>query len=273
MLAKELQQLTGQPFVVDNKPGGNNLIGVQALHAAPADGYTLFFASNGVMAANVAAFKNPGYDPIKDFTPIGMALKSRWVLAVSAASPYQTIEDLVAAGRADPKLLSAGAGSAGYQMAAALFAKATGTQVNIIPYKGTAHATADVAGGQISFAVADGGAFKSLVASNKLRALVVFGDERSPLFPQVPSLKERGFGSTSLYSWAGLWGPPRLPPAVATRLTTLMAEALRKEDFLRFLAESGAEVGTEGPEQLTVFQKSQIEEYRHAMGVAGLEPQ
>ncbi|MDB5900139.1 MAG: hypothetical protein JWP41_3741 [Ramlibacter sp.] len=273
VLAREMSQLTGQPFVVDNKPGGNNAIGAQSVLAAPADGYTLFFASNAAMAANVPTLKNPGYDPVADFTPIGLAIRARWVLAVPSTSPYLTIEQLVAAGKRDPKLLSAAAGSSGFQMASALFARGAGIQVNVIPYKGTPPAVQDTVGGQVAFTIADLSTVLPLISAGKLRPLAVLSEERLPLLHEVPTTREKGYGGTALLSWAGLFAPARTPAPVVQRLAALLEKATQSEAFRKYAADVNSDPGFLGPAALASFQKVQIQAYRDAMAAAGLEPQ
>ncbi len=273
ILAKEMSQATGQPFVVENRPGGNNTIGAQAVLSAPADGYTLFFGTNASMAANAATLKNPGYDPVGDFIPVGLAIRARWVLAVPVSSPYNSIEQLIAAGKRDPKLLSAAAGSTGFQMAAALFSKGAGVNINVIPYKGTPPAVADAVGGQVSFVIADLSTLLPLLQSNKLRPLAVLADERLALLPDVPTTREKGYGGTALHSWAALFAPAKTPPAVQQRLAALMEKAVQSEAFRKYAADVNSEAPFIGPTGLGQFQKAQIQAYRDAMAAAGVEPQ
>ncbi|VWX61548.1 conserved exported hypothetical protein [Burkholderiales bacterium 8X] len=273
VLAKEMTQLTGQPFVIDNKPGGNNAIGAQAVLSAPADGYTLFFASNAAMAANVPTLKSPGYDPVGDFAPIGLAIRARWVLAVPATSPHATIEQLVAAGKRDPKLLSAAAGSTGFQMATALFARGAGIGVNVIPYKGTPPAVQDTVGGQVGFTIADLSTVLPLITAGKLRPLAVLSEERLPLLPGVPTTQEKGYGGTALLSWAGLFAPANTPARVKDKLASLLEKATQSEAFKKYASEVSSDPSFMGPAPLAAFQKAQIQAYRDAMAAAGMEPQ
>jgi tripartite-type tricarboxylate transporter receptor subunit TctC len=273
VLAKEMSQLSGQTFVVDNKPGGNNTIGAQSVLGAAPDGYTLFFASNAAMAANVPTLKSPGYDPVGDFAPIGLAIRARWVLAVPVSAPYTSIEQLVAAGKRDPKLLSAAAGSSGFQMASALFARGAGIQVNVIPYKGTPPAVQDAVGGQVSFVIADLSTVLPLISAGKLRPLAVLSEERLPLLHEVPTTKEKGYGGTALHSWAGLFAPAKTPPAVVQRLASLLEKATQSESFRKYASDVNSDPSFLGPVPLATFQKNQIQAYREAMAAAGMEPQ
>jgi len=273
LIAREMSQATGQPFVVENRPGGNNAIGAQAVLSAPHDGYTLFFGTNASMAANVPTLKAPGYDPVNDFVPVGLTIRARWVLAVPANSPYATVEQLVAAGKRDPKLLSAAAGSTGFQMASALFAKGAGTSVNVIPYKGTPPAVQDAVGGQVSFVIADLSTLLPLLQSGKLKPLAVLADERLALLPDVPTTREKGYGGTALHSWAAMFAPAKTPQPVVQRLAALVERAVQSDAFRKYAAEVNSEASFLGPVQLAQFQKAQIQAYRDAMAAAGVEPQ
>lgn len=273
VLARELGLLTGQPVTVDNRPGGNNFIGVQVALNAPADGHTLFLGTNASMAANMTMLKKPGYDALADFTPVGMTISSRWLLVVGAASPFLTVEQLVAAARKEPLSVSAAASSTGFQMAAALFARAANLKLNVIPYKGSPPALQDVIGGQTDAMVVDIAIAMPLIASGKLRALAAIGDERLASVPEVPTLRERGFGSTALHSWGALFVAAKTPPAVVQRLARLVEQAMQTDSYRKFVAEARSEAVFMGPAPLAAFQKAQIEAYRDAMAAAGVLPE
>ncbi|HYF20883.1 MAG TPA: tripartite tricarboxylate transporter substrate binding protein [Ramlibacter sp.] len=271
VLAKELSQLAGQPFIVENRPGGNNAIGAQAVLSAPPDGYTLLVGSNASMAANMAMLRRPGYDAINDFTPVGLMVNARWVMVVPASSPHATMEQLVAAAKREPKSMNAAASSSGYHLATALFARAAGVTLNVVPYKGTPPAFQDLIGGQVGMMVVDLSSALPLVASGRLRALGVVSDERLAVLPEVPTLKERGYGSTSLHSWAALFAPAKTPPATVQRLAVLLEQAMKTETYRRHAAETRSEATFVGPAPMAAFQKSQVEAYREAMLVAGIQ--
>ena len=272
-LAKELSALSGQPFIIDNKPGGNAVIAAQAVMAAPADGYTIFSGSNASHAANVPTLKNPGFDPVADFIPVALSVRARPVLCVGMDSPYKTIEQLVAAGKRDPKALTAGTGSTAHQMLVGLFARGAGTTVTIIPYKGTPQAVADTVGGQVSFVIADAPSLVPMIQGGKLRPLVVTGDKRLPLLEDVPTVNEKGYGTIALHSWSGFFVHAKTPPSMVQRIAQLTERAVKTEGMRQFASQARLELDYMGPAAFAAFQKEQIIVYREAMVVAGLEPQ
>jgi tripartite-type tricarboxylate transporter receptor subunit TctC len=273
VLAKELTQMTGQPFIVENHPGGNNVIGAQAVLRSPADGYTLFLGSNATMAANVSAFKELGYDPVRDMTPVAMFIRAPWVLVTSTSSAFPTIDALVAAGKRDPKLLSSADGSAGFQLATALFANMAGVTINQAMYKGAAPAVQDLAGNQVSLAVVDLSTALPLIKGGRLRPLLALTNERIAMLPDVPSVRDKGYGSMPLHSWAGLFVKSGTPPAAVDALAALIERATRSPAYARFVAEVNSEATFMGPQPLRTFQLQQIQSYRDAMRLAGVQPQ
>jgi tripartite-type tricarboxylate transporter receptor subunit TctC len=273
LIAKELTEMTGQPFIVENRPGGNTVIGAQVVITGPADGYLLYAGSNASMAANAVAFKELGYDPVRDFAPVAMVIRAPWVLVTSATSPYKTIEDLVAAGKRDPKLLSSADGSAGFQLATALFANMTGLTINQALYKGAAPAVQDLAGDQVSLAIVDLSTALPLIRGGKLRPLLMMSKERSARLPDVPTVHEKGYGDMPLQSWAALYAKAGTPPAVVDQLASLVERATRSPNYLKYVADVNSEVGYLGPDALRSFNAKQIQDYRKAMQLAGIQPQ
>lgn len=273
LLARELSQIAGQPFVVENHPGGNNVIGARVVINGPADGHMLFVGSNASMAANMVTFKDPGYDAVRDMTPVAMIIRANWVLVTAATSPWTTIESLVEAGRRDPKLLSSADGSAGFQLATAMFANMTGMKINQAIYKGSAPALQDLAGGQVSLSVVDLSSALALIKGGRLRPLLAMTNERIPLMPDLPSVKEKGYGSMPLHSWAGLFAKAGTPPAAIDKLAALVQRAMRSEAYMRYVGEVNSEAPFMGPQALSAFQGQQIQTYREAMGMAGVQPQ
>jgi len=272
-LARELESVTGQTFIIDNRPGGNNVIGVKAVTNAPADGYTLFYGTNSPMAANAVFFRSLGYDPIKDFAPVAMVVRSPWVVVVSAASPIRTFGDLVDASRRDPSAVSFATGATGYQLAAVLLAKSSGLSINIVPYKGTPQALTDVIGQQVTATMSDFGTMRPLIESGRVRPLLVFDDRRIAAIPQVPCLKDAGFNVPTLFSWTALFAAAGTPPAIVAWLADATRRASQTEGYKAYIAKANSEIAFAGPSELAAFQRKEVESYRHAMKVGNVEPQ
>ena len=268
-LSKTMSEVTGQPVVVENRPGGNNAIGVRHVINAAPDGYTLLVGTNSPVAGNVALFKSLPYDPVEELTPVAPLSRQEWIVAVDKASPFKTLEDLIAAGRKDPLLLTAGAGAAGYQLAAMLLAKNAGVEVNVIPYPGTPQAIQDLMGGRLSFSIVDAGSVLPHLNQGNLRALA---EERISVLPDVPTLQELGLPSIPLTSWAGIFAPKGTPQDVLDKLASLIEASLSKEDLRAYYASIGADILTGGASVLKDIQHSDIETYREAMARTGLPP-
>ena len=273
LLAKEFSQLAGQPVVVENRPGGNNAIGAQAVVNGEADGHTLFVGSNSSMAANAVVFKELGYDPIKDLTPVSMIIRARWVLVVANQSPFESIESLVAAGRKDPGALSSGDGSAGFQLATALFSKGAGVKITQALYKGTAPALQDLSGNHVSLAIVDLSSALAHIKAGRVRPLLAVSDERISVLPDVPSMKEKGFGPMPLYSWAALFVKSGTPKPRIDKLAQWLEKAMQSEAYRKYVASVNSEAIYIGPDDMKSFQANQIDSYGEAMRIAGVKPQ
>lgn len=269
-VSKALTELTGQPVVVENRPGGNNAIGVRQVINASPDGYTLLIGTNSPVAGNVALFKALPYDPVEQLTPVAPLSRQDWTIVVNRDSPYRTLDELIAAGRKDPMLLSAGAGAAGYQLASLLLAKNTKTEVNLIPYPGTPPAIQDLLGGRLSFVIVDAGSVLPHIKSGSLRPLAMLADQRVNVLPDVPTLKELGYPSIPLMSWAGIFAPKNTPPAVVDKLAGLIEQALSTEALQRYYEGIGADIVTGGASVLSKMQRNDIDNYRNAMSLTGL---
>ncbi len=273
VLAKEIMRTGAQQVVVENRPGGNNVIAAQAVLGSPADGTTVLFGSNSVMASNAVAFKAPGYDALKDFVPVGMVLRAYWVLVVASASPYQTLEDVVSAAKQKPGQLSSGDGTSSFQLSTSVFARNAGIRFNQVPYKGVAQALQDLIGRNVDVVLADLSTALPLIQSGRVRAVASFGQKRFAQLAEVPTVQERGFGQTPLHSWAGFFVRADTPPAAVARLSALTEKAVRSEAFGKYVSDVMSEAMYMPPEQTAAFQREQIEEFRKAMAVAGVEPQ
>lgn len=272
-LARELEQVSGASVIVDNRPGGNNVIGAKAVTSAPADGYTLFYGTNSPMAANAVFFRNLGYDPVKDFTPVAMLGRSPWVVVVSGDSPLKSFGELVALSQRDPHAVSFGTGATGYQLAAILLTKSSGLQANIVPYKGTPQALQDVIGQQVTATMSDFGTMRPLIASGRVRPLLVFDDRRIATIADVPCLKDAGLDVPVLLSWTGLFAAAGTPPEIIDWLAAATHKALQSEAYKAYVAKANSEIAFAGPAALAAFQRQEVASYRHAMKVGHVEPQ
>lgn len=272
-LGKQVQELTGQPFVVDNLPGGNQVIGARAVLRSPPDGYTMFVGSQSSMAGNAAYLKDLGYDAVKDFTPVAALMRSVWACVVSGQSEFRTAADLFAAARRNPDMRSFGINGSSYQMGAILLGQAVGVPLNIITYKGAPQVVQDVAGRQIAAGFAETSTVTPLVASGRLRALFVMSDKRLPHLPDVPTAREAQIDVPAFFSWMALFAPANTPKPLRDKLAGVIDRGMRTEEFVRFLTSIGFENCFMDPDRLAQFQVDEIAKYRLAMKVGNLLPQ
>lgn len=192
LYAEQLQKRLGQPFVVENQPGGAQLIAVDAVKKAPANGHTLGVSTSAAIAMRPTMLKNPTYDPMKDFIPIAQYLKSAFAIVVNPSLPVKTVDDLVAYIKSQGGKVSFGISSIGGapHLAGAFFADHFGVELSPVPYKQSPQAFADVAAGHLPMSIADVGTSLPLIKSGKLRALAVTTAFRLPALPDVPTFAE-----------------------------------------------------------------------------------
>ena len=254
-LSERMTARLGQAVLVDNRPGATGTIGSQLVVRAPADGYTLLVMSATVHTFAPNLFKAFPFDPIDDFTPISQIVNFPYVMVVSAASPYRSVADLVAAARKEPGKLSYasfGQGSAPY-LISELFSMQSGTQLIHVPYKGAAQAITDLLGGQITFFIDSLPSPISQVRAGKLRALSVTTAKRSTQLPDVPTMGETIPGFEAI-AWLGIAAPPKSPAPVVQRLHEELRQIAGEAEYGAKLRDIGLDpVASASPEAFRKF--------------------
>lgn len=243
-LAQELSEKYGETFLVENKPGAGGNIGTAYVARAKADGYTLYLgtvASHGV-APNL--YKDPGYDPIKDFTLIGTISASPQIVVVNKDSPIKTIEDLVRHGKTDnANFASSGSGTT-IHLAGELFNIKAGTKMEHVPFSGSGPAVNALLGGHVDVLFDDMPSSTPHVKAGNLRALAVTGTERLALFPDLPTLSEAGepYGlkGFDVSAWFFLGAPKGIPEEIANSLNKTLNEILAEDTMKKFVGDLGA---------------------------------
>lgn len=271
--AKKLAEMTGQSVVVENKAGANGFLAVRAVLAAPADGYTVFVGSNSTLAVNAALFKALPYDPVADFAPLTMMMRSPALLIVPGASEHKTLAELIAAARAKPDALNYGAGSAGYQLMAELFNDAAKVQTHHVPFKGASEAVTAVASNTVQMAFAEMTSAQELVKSGKLRALAVASERRVPSLNGVPTAGEAGLPGFTAYTWVGAMMAAKTPKAETEKMAALLTTIERLPETREFYERIGAEVMNGGPDEMRNFQGAEIRLWKRIAAQAKVEQQ
>ena len=204
LVGKYIEDKTGQPVVVENKPGANGIVGVLAVKSSAPDGYTVMLATTSTNAANVHMYKSPGYDPEKDFSVVGIIGTSGSFLVVPADSPFKSLAELVAHAKANPGKLNYGYFNASSQVPSAVLADKAGVDWQGVAYKAIGNAWSDLYAGAIQFMFVDLTAARGQVVAKKARPLAISLPERSKNYPDVPALAETypGFVSTGMLAMA-----------------------------------------------------------------------
>ena len=273
LVGKYIEDKTGQPFVVENKPGANGIVGALAVKTAPPDGYTLMLATTSTNAANVHMYKNPGYDPEKDFTVVGIIGSSGAFLVVPENSPHKTLTDLLAYARTNPGKLNFGYFNASSQVPAEVLAARAGVEWQGVAYKAIGNAWNDLYAGAIQFMFVDLTAGRGQVVAGKARPLAITLPARSPLYPDLPTLGESfpGFTTTGFLAIAV---PKATPKPVQERLNALINEALSSPDIKNRLANEFAL--TSRPltlEQCAQQDRDERAKWAEYVKIARIEPQ
>lgn len=254
-IADKMGEILGQKIVVDNRPGAGGTIGTKAVAGSAPDGYTLVLGYTGTLAIGPSLYLHAGYDPRKDFTPIGLIGNAPNSLVVHPSFPAKTLAELIAYAKANPGKVnfgSAGVGTASH-ICGEYFATAAGVKITHIPYKGTGPALADLIGGHIPMAFAPVPATHSSVTGGTLRALAVTSTTRSSLMPDVPTIAEAGLTGFDASLYYGLAGPAGLPRPIVDKLNSALRSALVSDDVKKRLTNDGTDVTPSTPEEYAVF--------------------
>lgn len=243
VVGQKLGEILGQPVAVENRPGAGGNIGTQHVARGPKDGYTLLMTISSSQAINPALYKDPGFDPVKDFAPIALIGSVPNVLLANPAFPARSTAELIAMAKGKPgeiQYASAGNGTLNHLLGEML-GSLTKTKLQHVPYKGVAPAMNDVLGGQVPLVFASLPSALAHIKAGKLRALGVSSPERAPALPDVPAIGETvpGFSGTL---WVGLFAPAGLPDAVVQKLQAGMVKVLASQDLRAKLEQQGVQL-------------------------------
>jgi tripartite-type tricarboxylate transporter receptor subunit TctC len=260
IVAEPLGRSLGRQVIVENRPGAGGNIGTEYVTKQPADGYTLMVTTNS-HEINALIYKNPGYDPRKDFTPVIQMTGAPSVIITHPGAPYATLKDLVTAARAQPGTIpfgTAGNGSPTH-IAMEMFKSVAGIDLTHIPYKTAAQANGDVVAGQLPLAMAALPPVMPQIQGGRLRALAVTADKRFAGLPDVPTVAESGYPGYSHVTWIGIFAPAGTPPEIVAKLNREIAAILKTQVIRDRLVGLGAEPAGKSPAEFDAMVKSERE--------------
>src|SRR5580658_8908122 len=259
-LAQEMAKDLGISVVIENRPGAGTIIGTQAVAASAPDGYTLLMGTFS-HAVNSSLSANLPYDPHQDFAPVALIARSFNLVVVNPKSAVRSIADLIAAAKANPGKLTFGTYGVGTSahLAGELFKDMAKVDLTAVPYKGAAPGITDLIGGQIDVMFTTVASAASLVESGQLRAIAVTSAERSPAFPQIPTVAEAGVPGYAAESWYGLFAPAGTPADIVDRLNKSAASAVQSEAFKKLGVNEGLVVIARPPEELDRYLRGEEE--------------
>lgn len=273
LVAEKLAPALGVSVIVENKPGASGIISAESVARAKPDGSTLLFTTNTTHAANPNMFKKLSYDPIADFAPISKLGNLTFLLVVSGDSPYQKLDDLIAAAREKPGTVAYGASNSFGTVSGSKLGNIADVDFLLVPYKSSPQIITDLLGGQVQFAFIDVAAATPMLNSGRMRALAVLSDGRFPTLPSVPTMKELGYPQFDVVAWFGLFAPAGTPDAIVAEVNEKLRSVLQDPALRQRSAELGLDIFGSTPEELTQYVKSQIALWKQLTEDAGLIPQ
>lgn len=270
IVANDMSTTLGQSIIIDNRPGASGMIGAEQVAKAAPDGYT-FLANASLHVINPYLYPDMRFDAIKDFVPITQLAAVPLVLVVPANSPLQSLKDLVEYGRKNPgKLAFGSAGNASAQhLAGESFKSVAHIEMQHVPYKGSAPALADLAGGQIQLMFDSMPSAMALIKAGKLRPIAVTTSKRSQTLPDLPTVAELGYPGFDMATWYGYWAPKGTPAAIVEKLAKAAAAALKKPQVIDQYANLGAEPVGSTPAEFARYNVSEMNKWGEIVRKSG----
>jgi len=256
-LARRLSDLWRQPVVVENKPGGGGIIASEFVMTSPADGYTIFFSHDGVITATPLLYRRPDFDPIKQLAPIAQVGTVPYLLVVNPSVPAKNVSELIAlmkekTAKKEPLGFATSALGSADHLTGEQFRMAAGVDMLVVPYKNTLPAMTDVIAGHLPFAVLSIPPSLPHIKAGTLRAIAITSAQRSPLFPDLPTVSETIPGFVT-GAWYGVWAAVGTPKPIIDKINADVKQVLSNEDMIAFMRKNGLEPTITSPEEFAAF--------------------
>jgi tripartite-type tricarboxylate transporter receptor subunit TctC len=271
IVQRKMEQVLGQPVIIENRPGAGGNTAAEAVARATPDGYTLAFATNGMMATNVSLYKKIGYDPVKDFAPITIIGSQANILYVHPSVKANSLAELVALAKANPGKLnfaSGGHGTAGH-LAGELFKTEAKVDIVHVAYKGTGPALQDVLAGHVQMAFSAAAPIVPHIQSGAVRPLAVTSLKRTAALPDIPAFAELGYPGFEAITWHSIVAPAGTPKDVIATLHRAAMMALDDADVRKQLATLGVDIVGDTPEEFAAYVKTEISKWAAIIKASG----
>jgi tripartite-type tricarboxylate transporter receptor subunit TctC len=272
-IAKPLGTTLGQPVIIDNRAGADGAIAADFVAKSEPNGYTLFMATYGSMSALPFLHKSLPYNVLNDFTPISNTGKFAFFLFAHPSIPSKDLNQLIAYIHAHPDEVNYGSGNVGGVVGTAELAQLNHLKMIHVPYKGEVPAMNDFLAGRVQVMLGTPANALEFVKQGKLNAVVTFLDKRSSLLPQTPTMHELGYPNLSITPWSGIFGPAKLSPAIASRLSLAINDAMKGDDVQAEFAKQAFESKSSTPSELGAYVRDQLQHWGHSIELAGLSAQ
>ncbi len=250
VIGERMSRTLGQQIVVENRPGAGGTIATRQIAKAAPDGYTIGMGNTGTLAQGPAYYPSAGYDPRKDFAPIGLIASAPLSICVHPSVPANSVKELVALAKKDPGKLTYGSGGAGTpnHLTGVMFADATDTSIVHVPFRGSGPAVAGLVGGHVSMMFAGLPSVLGNIRNEKVRVLAMTSAKRAAALPELVTVAELGYPGFEAAQRYGLIAPAGTPPAIIAKLNAALREALTSDDVKAKIANDGAEPTPGSPE-------------------------
>ena len=274
-LGQRLSEAWMQPVIMDNRAGVAGSLGTAVVVKSPPDGYTLLVGNVGPVAVNNQIYTSVTYDPIKDFTPITLAVTAPQIVVVHPSVPAKNMKEFQALVKRLPGKITYGSSGPGSisHLSAELYKQMTKTDMLHVPFKASAFITTALVGGEIDAVFSDMAVVLPHVQANRLRALAVTGPKPTPLVPGVPTVSESGVPGFNMTSWWGIFGPGGMPQPVVTQLNTELTRILRTAEVQKIFATLGVDAATSTPDELAAMVRTEVGKYGKLIQQIGIPKQ